>query len=100
MKKNDSGKPRWYLLPWIASEEVVKVLTFGATKYCEDGWKEVPNATERYFSAISRHLSAWHKGEKYDNESGLRHLAHAACCILFMLELSITHKGDKSKDAE
>jgi dATP/dGTP diphosphohydrolase len=86
--KYDQGKARYDLLPFKALEEVVLVLTFGANKYKADGWREVENWRWRYFAAAMRHLMAWFaKGEARDPESGLHHLAHAACCILFMLEL-------------
>jgi len=50
-----------------------------------DNWKAVPEAKTRYFDACIRHLTAWWQGEKNDSESGLSHLAHAACCILFLM---------------
>jgi hypothetical protein len=34
-----------------------------------------------------RHVHAWRAGETKDPESGLHHLAHAGCCLLFMLWL-------------
>jgi hypothetical protein len=87
-EKHDQGKARYDLLPFKALEEVVLVLTFGANKYAPDGWRQVPNHKPRYFAACLRHLVAWFfKGEIRDPESGLHHLAHAACCVLFMLEL-------------
>lgn len=86
--KFDQGKARYDLLPFKALEEVVLVLTFGANKYKADGWREVENWHSRYFAAALRHLVAYFlKQEKRDPESGLHHLAHAACCVLFMLEL-------------
>ena len=39
----------------------------------------------RYFSAAQRHLLAWNDGEDNDPESGLPHLAHASCNLMFML---------------
>lgn len=65
--------------------EVARVLTFGANKYAEDSWQTVPNAVVRYENALDRHLNAWKLGESYDPESGLHHLAHAACNVLFIL---------------
>lgn len=65
--------------------EVARVLTFGANKYAEDSWQTVPNAAVRYENALDRHLNAWKLGESYDPESGLHHLAHAACNVLFIL---------------
>lgn len=85
--KQDDGKPLWNLLPWKAVGLVVDVLTYGAKKYSPDNWRDVPEGKERYLSAALRHLSAYAQGEDIDAESGLPHLAHAATCILFMLEL-------------
>lgn len=84
--KNDQGKPDWFLLPFEPVEEIVQVLTHGAKKYSPDNWKSVVEPSpERYFSAAMRHLAAWRKGEKRDPDSGFSHLAHAACCVLFLM---------------
>ena len=85
--KKDEGKSRWDLLMWEEVEEVVKVLTFGARKYPKDSWSKIPNPKERYFSACTRHVIAWWRGEELDPESGLSHLAHAVCNLLFLLKL-------------
>ena len=87
-RKHDFGKPEWYLLPFNAVEEIVKVLTFGAKKYSPGNWQHVPNAKSRYFSALMRHLTAWVNGEDKDKETKLSHLAHAGCCLLFLMELN------------
>ncbi len=84
-RKDDSGKAPWHLLPWGAVAEVVRVLAFGAAKYAPDNWQQVAQPGDRYFSAAQRHLVAWRQGERVDPESGLPHLAHAACCLLFLL---------------
>lgn len=92
-KKNDNyltkdSKPMWHLLPLNVVEHVVKVLTFGAIKYGEDDWKQFitkGNNEQRYFSACLRHLTAWQRGENYDHETKQHHLAHALCCIIFIL---------------
>ena len=84
-RKDDSGKAPWHLLPWCAVREVVAVLAFGAGKYGPNNWQQVEGAQDRYFSAAQRHLVAWREGERLDAESGLPHLAHAACCLLFLL---------------
>jgi len=85
MRKDDNGKPRWDLIPWGQVSQVVRVLTFGAAKYAPDGWQHVPEARERYFAATHRHLERWWAGERVDPESGLPHLAHAVCCLLFLM---------------
>lgn len=94
--KNDTEKERWDLVPMKALNEVVKVLTFGAKKYSENNWKLVSNGRERYYAAALRHLrDAQENYEARDKESGLLHLAHAACCILFLIWFVITGTGKK-----
>lgn len=86
-QKFDSGKARCDLLPPLAVLDIAKVLTFGALKYAPNNWKKVENAKERYIAAALRHQLAYMSGEIYDQESGLPHLAHASCCLMFILEL-------------
>jgi hypothetical protein len=83
--KFDAGKVMWDLLPWSVVADVVRVLMYGAKKYTVDGWKKVPDARARYFAATIRHLTAWWEGERVDRESGLTHLSHAACNLLFLM---------------
>ncbi|WP_264041499.1 dATP/dGTP diphosphohydrolase domain-containing protein [Pectobacterium carotovorum] len=83
--KNDAGKWRFSLLPLSAIISVIAVLEFGAQKYAVDNWKSVPDARQRYFDASIRHITAWWQGEQIDSESGLPHLAHAVCCLLFLM---------------
>jgi len=85
-QKDDCGKPQWDLLPWAGTEQVVRVLGYGANKYGAENWRKIEAAERRYFSAALRHLAAHARGEKLDSESGLPHLAHAAASLLFLLE--------------
>ena len=82
--KNDDNKPDWSLLPMSTLEGVVKVLMFGEKKYSRDNWQKVDNAKNRYFSALMRHLVKYLDGVKTDDESGLSHLDHALCCLIFL----------------
>jgi hypothetical protein len=84
-KKFDHDKPRWDLLPYDAMGAVVDVLTHGATKYGPENWRQVEGWQRRYFAAALRHLVAYFQGNDTDDESGLPHLAHATCCVLFLL---------------
>lgn len=84
--KADSGKVRLELLPSRAVEAVGRVLTLGARKYAPDNWRKVDDLS-RYTGAALRHIFAHMGGEKLDPESGEHHLAHAACCLLFIVEL-------------
>ena len=83
--KFDGEKTRFDLLPWNEIKQVADVLTQGSIKYADDNWKFVPDSKKRYFAATMRHLVAWKEGEKIDKESGISHLAHAICCLLFLL---------------
>jgi hypothetical protein len=93
-RKDDGGKPRWDLLPFEALSHVVDVLTFGAKKYAPDNWRQVDGWRWRYFRAGLGHLVAWWRGEKLDQESGLPHLAHAACCVLFLAARDTPTEGE------
>lgn len=85
-RKDDSGKIRMDLLPPRAIEAVAAVLTFGAAKYGPDNWRMVEGRRWRYHAAALRHIFAWAQGERCDPETHLHHLAHAACCLLFIVE--------------
>jgi hypothetical protein len=89
--KFDNGKLDYTLLPWDSVDEVVKVLEFGAKKYARDNWKHVDNAEVRYLAAAFRHMVQYNNGEKNDAETGLSHLAHATCCMLFIMGLEDTN---------
>lgn len=82
--KNDYGKTRWCLLPWRVIEGIAKVMTFGAAKYSANGWKAVPDAKDRYFSALMRHWRLMQDGLYLDDESGLPHWAHFCCNAVFL----------------
>lgn len=82
--KYDSGKLRYDLVPPEALEEITRVLGFGATKYADRNWENGINYG-RVFGACMRHLWAWWRGEDNDSETGISHLAHAGCCIFFLL---------------
>lgn len=90
-KKFDSGKLRWRLVPWQQFREVVEVLNIGADKYGEHNWIYVPDAKNRYFDALMRHVMAWASGETNDPEDGKSHLAHAICCLLFIMWMEKDH---------
>ena len=82
--KNDQQKLRYDLLPVEPLEALVAVLTYGASKYADNNWKYVTPFDDRYYAAALRHLTAWRKGEELDKESGMPHLAHAMCCLVFL----------------
>ena len=82
--KYDDGKARMSLVPHGAMEEVAKVLAFGANKYSPGNWAKGIQYS-RLLDAAERHVGAFNEGQDKDNESGLSHIAHATCCLLFLL---------------
>jgi hypothetical protein len=89
--KHDDNKPPMNLLSREALEQTAMVMAFGKEKYAAHNWRG-GFAWSRPLSAAMRHLMAFNDGEDKDPESGLSHLAHAACCIMFLLEFEKTHK--------
>ncbi|ATO56886.1 MULTISPECIES: dATP/dGTP diphosphohydrolase domain-containing protein [Bartonella] len=97
--KNDSGKPRVDLIPPLTLLEVGRVLEFGANKYGASNWLHGMNWSRLYGAAL-RHLLAWFGGEDKDLESGLPHLAHAVCCLLFLMEFEAQQIGCDNRPKE
>lgn len=83
-KKHDQAKTQLAFLPFKEVEMVASVMDFGAAKYGRNNWKNGCSFL-RLASAALRHIFAWIGGESKDAESGLPHLAHAACCLLFLM---------------
>ena len=83
--KFDAEKPPIGLISRVALEEEAKVLDFGARKYDKHNWR---NGFEwsRLYDAALRHVLAFADGEDVDRETGLSHLAHARCCLAFLIE--------------
>lgn len=100
-RKYDTGKPRLELIPRSALIEEAKVLTFGAEKYDADNWRGGMD-WRRLVGAAMRHITSFNEGEDIDPESGLSHLAHARCCLGFLIEYSSSHPelDDRYKDAK
>jgi hypothetical protein len=99
--KHDDGKAPMNLLSREALEQTAMVMAFGKDKYAAHNWRK-GFQWSRPLSAAIRHIMAFNDGEDKDPESGLSHLAHAACCIMFLLEFEKTHKelDDRWKPAE
>ena len=98
--KYDSAKPKMNLLPPKAILEVAKVLTFGAEKYDAENWRKLDDLQNRYTAGALRHIFAHMDGEKLDSETGLSHMAHALCCLLFKLEDELLGKSEEERARE
>jgi hypothetical protein len=88
--KLDAGKPRMDLLPYDALVEIAKVLGFGANKYTPGNWAKGLDFS-RLLAACERHLGEYKEGRDVDFESGINHIAHAACNLLFVLWMQKHH---------
>ena len=94
--KADNGKTRLDLVSPTFIEAVGKIRTFGVSKYGDsDSWAKVE--PKRYMAALLRHINAYRMSEENDKESGMPHLWHAACNLMFLIDLD-EHK--KSGDME
>lgn len=87
--KFDSEKNRIDLWSPYAIEETAKVLTFGANKYEPYNWAKGMDYHRVYRAALGHMLSFW-RGEDNDEETGISHLAHAMCCMMFLLHYEAT----------
>lgn len=94
--KYDEDKLDFTLLPYDGIIKVVETLMYGARKYPEaHNWLKVEDGKNRYIKALLRHAMQA-VDEDLDSESGLPHLAHAACCCLFALHF-MSDSIDKSE---
>src|SRR6476659_9093489 len=82
--KFDQDKLPLELLDPLFLEETAKVLKFGAAKYEAWNWAKGTYDWSRLYGALLRHLNAFWSGEDCDPESGLPHLSHAACMLMFL----------------
>jgi hypothetical protein len=90
--KHDNGKPMMSLLPPEALEEIAKVFTFGSKKYNAHNWRGGFNYS-RVLDAVMRHINAFNAGQDNDIETGLSHLAHASCGLMFLITFVKTQTG-------
>ena len=98
--KHDQGKTQWHLLPWDSVEEIVRVMEFGAGKYNPFNWMENGGFKySRIFNSSMRHFIAWfwHR-EDLDPETGLSHLAHLGCNVLFLLHYVLNKEKYATND--
>lgn len=94
--KHDSGKLRLDLIPPECLEEIAKVLSFGADKYSDWNWAK-GFKWSRLYGATLRHLYAHMRGESKDKETGISHLAHATCNLLFLVYHELHQVGEDDR---
>lgn len=90
----NAGKPAMDLVPLVALEDCAAVFDYGRKKYAEWNWAKGMDWSVPYACAL-RHLSAWHRGEDLDPESGLPHLGHVMCNLVMLSTYAKTYpEGD------
>ncbi len=94
--KYDEGKLPLDLLPSKPLEIIAEVLKFGKDKYGAYNWRKGMEWS-RLIAALMRHLLAWKEGEDKDPETGISHLGHIGCCVLFLLEYEARNIGEDDR---
>jgi len=94
--KFDGDKVRMDLLDPEFLHGVAEVLTLGAQKYDDHNWRK-GIVFSRLYGATQRHLNAFWVGERNDPETGLHHLLHAACELMFLhwMDMNIQDLDDR-----
>lgn len=97
--KYDNSKPMMELIAPEFLEGTADILTYGASKYSQRNW-ELGIRYGRVFGALMRHLWAWWRGNKVDNDTGKSHLWHASCCLMFLIAYEARDMGQEWDDRE
>lgn len=95
--KYDEHKNRLDLLSIPSLMATARVLTAGAEKYGDRNWEKGIKYS-RVFGALLRHLFKWWTGKEADEETGLPHIAHASCCLMFLLHYTLDNKYKEFDD--
>jgi hypothetical protein len=80
------AKPPMSLIPGLARVLLADAFRDGAAKYGPANWRVDPVTTSTYMNAAERHIVSWQDGEENASDSGVHHLAHAAACLLILLD--------------
>ena len=102
-RKFDTDILRYDLIPGDWTEGDAVIITFGASKYKPNNWREADDLG-RYFAALERHLmdckKAWETKDTsllYDDETKLHHMKHLRTNAGFLLTL-LEDKINETKD--
>jgi hypothetical protein len=84
----DDGKPQLSLIDPLFLNEVGKALTIPTVsgKYAPHNWRNGIEVS-RLLNSTMRHINEFNDGVDNDVESGVSHLAHAACNLMFALRM-------------
>jgi len=84
----DDGKPHLSLIDPLFLREVGKALTIPTVsgKYAPHNWRNGIEVS-RLLNSTLRHINDFNDGVDNDVETGVSHLAHAACNLMFALRM-------------
>lgn len=93
--KADAGKLQLTLVPTQIIKDIAQVRMYGNQKYGDpENWRQVEAI--RYRDALLRHILAYIENpDSVDDESGIKHLKHAACNMAFLCEMENKRRSDK-----
>lgn len=74
------------LIPATAKAHVASAFRDGAIKYGPANWRTSKVSASVYLNAAHRHIDLWQDGEEIAEDSGVHHLAHAAACLMIILD--------------
>lgn len=109
MLRLNTGKPRFSLLPTAFvllmdeledtkfSEEVAKVMDFGATKYAMNNWRKSGPWLKVLDSGLRHLYKIKYSDETNDPESGISHAGHLGCNLAFLLEFVRESDGEDDR---
>ena len=83
------AKPALTDVPPAALFRVGQVMQVGAAKYGPMNWRDAPVTRSTYINAALRHIFSDWDGQDLDEETHLDHLAHAAACLLLVLDAKL-----------
>lgn len=92
----NDGKLRMSLVPASFARYCAAGLTYGAVKYEPHNWRKGFDWSQ-VLDSLHRHIGAFSEGEDVDDESGLPHLALAACNLAFLIEFFDKGKGNDDR---
>ena len=92
----NSGKLLMSLVPASFGRYCAAGLTYGAVKYAPHNWRKGFDWSQ-VLDSLQRHIDAFREGEDLDEESGLPHLALAACNLAFLIEFFDKGKGNDDR---
>lgn len=93
-QRKNAGKVELSRNHWVAEYEEAKVWQFGSIKYQEKSRADTPNWEKLWgdetiavaLDSMMRHVNAVRRGELFDPESSLPHMAHVRCNAAMILK--------------